>query len=157
TTNANFVDIDNQVVDDNLVDTLNTSYLYCEPRLNNKIPGYSAAVDAVYEQGAAQGITFHSASGDSGAYQYWGCPHRISVGAPTDAPHNISVGGTTLGVDQQTGQETNEVGWNDPFGNNGYGASGGGLSVIFPVPAYQQGIPNVIPGGRNLPDVAFDA
>jgi kumamolisin len=150
--NENFIDIDNTVVNDNLVDTLNGSYTYCENRLNHRVPGYSESVDAIMEQGAAQGITFHSATGDWGPVIPFGCPHKISIGTPTDVPHNVSIGGTTLQVDPNTGQETSEVGWNSIDG-----ATGGGVSVIFPVPAYQQGVPNVIARGRNVPDLSFDA
>jgi subtilase family serine protease len=31
------------------------------------------------------------------------------------------------------------------------------VSVVFKVPSYQKNVPNVIAGGRNVPDVAFDA
>jgi kumamolisin len=150
-TNANFIDIDNTVVNDNIVDTLNTSYVYCESRLNKKIPGYAEAVDAIVEQGSAQGITFHSASGDNGSSQF-GCPGRVSISTPTDLPHNVSIGGTALEVERASGRETSEVGWDD-----GFGAGGGGVSVIFPVPSYQENVPNIIPGGRNVPDLAFSA
>ncbi len=150
-TNKDFIDIDNTVVNDNLVDTVNESYGYCETKLNYHNPGYSKAVDAIMEQGAAQGITFNSATGDNGAIQPYGCPHKVSVSTPSDVPHNVAIGGTTLQVNQATGQETSEVGWNTVDG-----ASGGGVSVIFPVPTYQQGVPNVIARGRNIPDISFD-
>ncbi|MBV9647656.1 MAG: hypothetical protein JO043_09350, partial [Candidatus Eremiobacteraeota bacterium] len=70
-----------------------------------------------------------------------------SVGVPTSTPHNISVGGTDLSVDS-SGHETSEIGWD---------GTGGGVSVIFPLPSYQKKVKNIIPKGRNLPDVAFDA
>jgi subtilase family serine protease len=141
-TNANFIDIFNQVVSDNKVDTLNSSYGYCETAIHN---GYPEALNAVAKQGNALGITFHSASGDTGAY--WDGCQTVSVAAPVDIPHNVGVGGTTLSVDS-TGHETSEVGW---------GGSGGGVSVLFKVPAYQSRVPTIINTGRNVPDVAYDA
>ncbi len=144
-TNANFIDIYNQVVSDNFVDTLNSSYTYCETTINNFVHGYTRSVEKVEKQGSALGITFHAASGDSGAYAY-GCP-GVGVGEPTDTPHNISVGGTTLSVNSY-GQETDEVSW---------GGTGGGVSKIFGLPSYQKGVTNIITSGRNLPDLASDA
>jgi len=147
--NSNFIDIYNQVVSDNVVATLNSSYTYCETAINQIVPGYTKAVEQVEKQGSALGITFHAASGDSGSNSY-GC-NGVSIGEPTDTPHNISVGGTTLSVDSN-GNETAEVGWS----GSGYG-TGGGVSVIFGVPSYQTNVPNVISGGRNIPDIASDA
>jgi subtilase family serine protease len=143
-TNGNFIDIYNQVVSDNLVDTLNSSYTYCEKAIRPH--SYPVAINKIFAQGNALGITFHAASGDSGSYSY-GCNNKIHIGEPVDAPNNVAVGGTSLSVNSQ-GQETGEVGWD---------GTGGGISDIFKVPAYQQGVPNIIRRGRNIPDLAFDA
>ncbi|MBD5655947.1 MAG: S53 family peptidase, partial [Candidatus Eremiobacteraeota bacterium] len=145
-----FVDMYNQAVTDDKVDTVNTSYSQCETSFMNT---FAAAADAVEEQGGAEGITFHASAGDHGTRTY-ACPKKpISVGTPTDTPHNISVGGTRMAVNDKTGVETSEVGWDDP----GCCATGGGVSTLFPVPQYQLGVKNIIKGGRNLPDIAFDA
>jgi pseudomonalisin len=141
-TNANFIDIYNQVVGDDKVDTMNTSYGYCETAIHT---GYPESLNAVFRQGNALGITFHAASGDGGGY-WQGCS-APAVSAPVDAPHNTGIGGTSLSVNSN-GEETGEVGWD---------GSGGGVSVLFKVPTYQKGLPNVIPTGRNVPDLAFDA
>jgi kumamolisin len=77
----------------------------------------------------------------------------MSVGQPSSTLHDVAVGGTRLAVNASTGQETSEVGWNDP----GAEATGGGVSVLFKVPSYQSNVPNIIASGRNVPDVAFDA
>ncbi len=143
-TNGNFIDIYNQVVSDNLVDTLNSSYTYCEKAI--KPHSYPVAINKIFAQGNALGITFHAAAGDSGSYSY-GCNNKIHIGEPVDAPNNVAVGGTSLSVNSQ-GQETGEVGWD---------GTGGGISDIFKVPAYQHSVPGVIHRGRNIPDLAFDA
>jgi kumamolisin len=140
----NFTDMYNQAVQDNKVDTVNTSYSQCETAFD---PNFPKAADKIFEQGGAEGITFHASSGDYGVYTY-GCSNEVSVGSPTDTPHGVSIGGTTLEIDHTTGKEISEVGWDD---------TGGGVSVVFPVPSYQKGVKNVIKSGRNLPDVAFDA
>jgi len=143
-----FVDMYNQIVSDNKVDTVNTSYSECETAF---IPTFPKAADAVEKQGSALGITFHSATGDYGIDTY-GCNFQ-SVGTPADTPHNIAVGGTRMAVNEQTGFETSEVGWNDP----GCCATGGGVSVVFKLPHYQKKVQNIITSGRNIPDLAFDA
>jgi kumamolisin len=147
-TNSNFIDIYNQVVTDDKVDTLNSSYTYCETYMQQNFPGYPRAVDAVERQGSAEGITFHAATGDSGSNSP-GCNYsQPAVGVSASTTHNIAVGGTTLSVNQ-SGQETNEVGWS-------YG-TGGGVSKIFKLPMYQKHVQNVVTTGRNIPDLAFDA
>jgi kumamolisin len=143
-TNGNFIDIYNSVVNDNLVDTLNSSFTWCEKAITPHT--YPVAINKIFAQGNAEGITFHAAAGDSGAYSP-GCNNRIHIGEPVDTPNNTAVGGTSLSVNQQ-GQETGEVGWD---------GTGGGYSQIFKVPAYQRTVPNVIHKGRNIPDLAFDA
>ncbi len=137
----------NQIVSDDKVDTVNTSYSECETAFIRTFP---RAAEHVEKQGAALGITFHAGTGDSGI-ETWGCD-SLSVGTPADTPHNIAVGGTALAVDPQTGEETSEVGWNDSSG-----ATGGGVSVIFERPRFQHRVHHVIAGGRNIPDLAFDA
>jgi kumamolisin len=141
---SNFTDMYNQIVQDNKAETVNTSYSQCETAFD---PNFPKAADKIFQQGAAEGITFHASSGDNGVYTY-GCSRSVSVGSPTDTPTGISIGGTTLEIDHTTGKEISEVGWDE---------TGGGVSVVFPVPSYQKGVKNIIKSGRNLPDVAFDA
>jgi subtilase family serine protease len=143
-----FIDMYNRVVSDNFVDTLNTSYSQCETAFEPKFPKMA---DKIEKQGSVLGITFHASAGDGGVDTY-GCGEKVSVGTPTDTPHNISVGGTILDVNSSTGQETSETGWNDSSG-----ATGGGVSIVFKLPSWQKKVPNIITSGRNLPDVAFDA
>jgi kumamolisin len=143
-----FTDIYNQAVVDNAVDTMNSSYAECETAFE---PTFPKMADKIFKQGATEGITFHSATGDYGIYTY-GCSGSISVNTPADSPHNIAVGGTRMAVDAN-GNETSEVGWND----QGCCATGGGVSIVFKTPSYQKNVPNVITPGRNIPDLAYDA
>jgi kumamolisin len=80
------------------------------------------------------------------------------VDFPASSPHVLACGGTRLqGSGNTIGSETV---WND--GSQG-GATGGGVSDAFPLPAWQNGagVPvSVNPGariGRGVPDVAGDA
>jgi kumamolisin len=143
----NIVDTYNKIVQDNKVDTVNSSFGLCEIAFGN----FPKLADKVAQQGAAEGITFHASTGDSGNVTF-GCSSNVSVDAPAIAPHFVAVGGTILTVNHTTGAETNEVGWSDSSG-----ATGGGVSVVFKLPTYQKGVKNVIASGRNDPDLSFDA
>jgi subtilase family serine protease len=144
---TSFIDMYDQVVTDNKADTVSTSYSECETAF---LPDFAKAADAIFEQGSSLGVTFHAATGDRGTETY-GC-YSLSVGTPADTPHNVAIGGTIEDIDPSTGQETREVGWND-----GSGATGAGVSTLFKLPSYQQGVANTIKSGRNIADLAFDA
>ena len=140
-----FIDMYAQIVQDNFVDTVNTSYSECETAF---IPSFPRAADKIFKQGAALGITFHSSTGDNGTLTYGCYTSQPTVGTPADDPHQVAIGGTLLGVDRASGKETSEIGWN---------GTGGGFSSVMKLPKYQKGVTNIIKTGRNLPDVSFDA
>ncbi len=141
------IDVFNRVVSDNLVDTLNSSFGGCELQQRS----YARSLDAIEEQGSAEGITFHAGAGDQGSHGK-GCWRKVSVEVPASTPHDIAAGGTTLSVNAETGEETSENGWDGP----GLEATGGGVSAVFDLPSYQKTVPNIIARGRNLPDLALD-
>lgn len=145
---SNFIDIYNAAVNDDIVDTMNSSYSECETAF---LPDFPRSANEVEKQGSALGITFHSATGDDGTDTY-GCSSAVSVGTPADTPYNIAVGGTRMTANHTTGEEVSEVGWHDQSG-----ATGGGVSVIFKHLKFQKHVKNVIKTGRNIPDLAFDA
>ena len=112
---------------------------------------------------AAVGVGMYFASGDSSG-----------VDTPADDPYAIAVGGTTLGVGK-TANRVFETGWSTGslvYGDNQWavleeiGASGGGPSLLWREPAYQEGVVPVAltqdPGNRSgaarsVPDVSADA
>jgi|SRR5579863_395940 len=80
---------------------------------------------------------------------------KAHVDFPASSPWAIGCGGTTIATSGNT--ITSEVVWND--GDSG---TGGGISDLFPVPAFQQSVslpPSVNDGQkrRGVPDVAGDA
>lgn len=115
------------------------------------------AMDAVFADAAALGVTVCVAAGDGGSAdgQPDGRPH---VDFPAASPHVLACGGTTLLADPVTGTVRSETVWNNGVAR---GATGGGVSLFFPVPAWQNaaGIPSRPGGGkgRGVPDVAGDA
>ncbi len=146
-TEAYAADTYNAVVDDNLVDAVNSSWGGCEYFKKRRLGHYYAQLaNLIFEQGAAKGMTFAIATGDFG---WVTCTqkHIIDVTTADDAPHALAIGGTTLRVDGN-GNWVTETAWH---------GSAGGVSLVFPIPSYQRGVPHVIGAGRNIPDVALDA
>jgi kumamolisin len=114
----------------------------------------SSALDAACQSAAALGITITVASGDNGSTD--GATGN-NVDFPASSPHVLACGGTSL--TGSAGAITSEVVWNDQANNEG--ASGGGVSNLFPLPSWQASAnvpaPSVTTGGRGVPDVSGDA
>ncbi|HTV40773.1 MAG TPA: immunoglobulin domain-containing protein, partial [Candidatus Sulfotelmatobacter sp.] len=115
------------------------------------------AADQIWEQMAAQGQSFFSASGDS-------CAYTGLIPFPGDSPYITEVGGTTLSTSGPGGAWSSETVWNwgIEFGSeyNGVGSSGG-VSTQYPIPSWQTNISMTANQGsttrRNTPDVAMTA
>ncbi len=112
------------------------------------------ALDSACQAAAALGITITVAAGDNGSTD--GASGN-NVDFPASSPHVLACGGTTL---EGSGSSiTSEVAWNETA--IGEGATGGGVSNIFPLPTWQvnAGVPKptTSAGGRGVPDVAGDA
>jgi kumamolisin len=114
-----------------------------------------AALDAACQSAAALGVTVTVAAGDNGSSDGVN-DGKDHVDFPASSPHVLACGGTNL---QGRGSSiANEEVWNgQPQG----GATGGGVSNVFPLPSWQNGAnvpqPSVPNGGRGVPDVAGDA
>jgi len=115
------------------------------------------ALDQAIADGVALGVTVTAAAGDNGSSDGVsdGRPH---ADFPASSPHALACGGTSLRADPSTGVITSETVWND---GAGAGATGGGVSVTFPLPAWQAtaGVPASPNGspGRGVPDLAGNA
>jgi subtilase family serine protease len=111
--------------------------------------------DAFFKQATTQqGFTFFASSGDGGATDYADLQAtKLSpvptTSFPTDDPWVTSVGGTTL---ERNGTAFQETAWS---------MSGGGFSLFFATPSYQQTLPatvqNQLNHRRGVPDIAGDA
>lgn len=114
-------------------------------------------MEQAFVAAAAMGVSVTVAAGDNGSSD--GASDGLQhADFPASAPHALGCGGTRLKiVDTAIAAETV---WND---GPGQGASGGGISAVFPVPDYQQHAsipPSANPGGhvgRGVPDVCGDA
>lgn len=85
--------------------------------------------------GLPGGVTFVAASGDTGAQVDW----------PAVSPNVLSIGGTTLTLDDKNAL-VSETGWS---------GSGGGASAYEPQPDYQ--LPFQTSGMRTTPDFSYNA
>jgi kumamolisin len=107
------------------------------------------SLDDACQSAAALGVTITVASGDSGSSDG---ETGNNVDFPASSPHVLGCGGTELIASGSTIES--ETVWND--GTEG-GASGGGYSVVFPVPTWQTGVAGFSGSGRGVPDVAGNA
>jgi kumamolisin len=114
------------------------------------------ALDEACQAAAALGITITVAAGDDGSTDGVtdGANH---VDFPASSPHVLACGGTKLVGSGST--ITSEVVWNELASKEG--ATGGGVSNVFPLPVWQANAkvpkPTQAGGGRGVPDVCGDA
>jgi subtilase family serine protease len=140
------IDAYNQIVADNRVAAVNSSFGGCEDQTDPA--NFPAITNHIALQGNALGTVFAASTGDAGTFEctfLFGQPGGVA--APASGPSFVAVGGTTLFL-HANGRYSLEIGW---------AGSGGGVSDIFPMPSYQVGIHNMVGTTRNLPDLAFDA
>lgn len=113
------------------------------------------ALDEAFVDAVALGATVTAAAGDNGSGDGVG-DGTVHVDFPASSPHALACGGTSLRADPATGAVTSETVWN---GGSGGGATGGGVSDVFPKPDWQDSVsvPATASAGRGVPDVAGDA
>jgi kumamolisin len=116
------------------------------------------SMDEAFQAAAAMGVSICVAAGDDGSTD------GVSDGSnhvdfPASSPNVLACGGTRLIGSGAT--ITSETVWNELANNEG--ATGGGISDVFPLPSYQSGA-GVPPSananhnvGRGVPDVAGNA
>ena len=130
----------NQMATDNVAKVLSSSWGWN--------PADAASDDPIFQEFAAQGQTFVSASGDDGAF------NSSTYYFPSVDPYITQVGGTDLTTTGPGGSWAAEAGWSH---------SGGGYVSGTPIPSWQQ-LAGVVNSSnlasttlRNSPDVAAEA
>jgi subtilase family serine protease len=160
-------------IDNKVANIVTLSFAGCESDV-----GTAATVqtDALFQQAAAQGQTVFVASGDAGAAMCDAqnatppAQQRLAINYLCASGAVTCVGGTELIDNPVTAYWSGasavgyipEGAWNEPTGTGGYQASssGGGVSTMIAMPAYQAGItPADALGatGRLVPDLSFSA
>jgi subtilase family serine protease len=148
------IQAENYVIDHGEADVITQSLGAVEqsfPSAERIHPLRSAFVNA-----ARHGVTVVAAAGDSGATGFENdqqslFPYRVDSWPSTD-PLVTSVGGTRLHLNAAGRRSAPDTTWNDD-----YGAGGGGLSAVFPRPAFQDRVRGVVGDARGTPDVALSA
>ncbi len=156
---------------------VSVSYGSCEQEMG---AAELAFYNSLWEQAASQGMSVFVASGDAGAA---GCQQGNSTaGTPAavnglcTSPYATCVGGTEFNEGANAAQywsATNssaygsalgyipEAVWNESAldGRTGLWASGGGVSVVYPQPAWQENVSGTMAAGgmRAVPDVSLSA
>jgi subtilase family serine protease len=122
-----------------------------------------------YIDAAKNNITVLTASGDSGAADvtHGGIYYDFPVTSwPDSDPLVTGVGGTELHLNAAGGHTGPDTVWNDTynvptnkfiFGDKGPNplAGGGGRSIIFAKPAYQDGVRSIVGSQRGVPDISM--
>ncbi len=143
------------IVNNDTAQVVTSSWGLCEQAVQLGEPGVQQAENFLFQQAAAQGQSIFAAAGDTGtddcnAFRYplpVSGQNPLSVDDPASQPYVVSVGGTTI-YDAAT-QPAGEKVWND--GAN-WGAGGGGISMSWTMPSWQQSalVPGmVMPGSAD--------
>ena len=161
------VNAEKYVISHHLGGVISQSFSATEETFNGK--SSLMALRGAYQLAQRDGVTVLSASGDSGAADvgldektYYTDP--VTSWPPSD-PLVTGVGGTQLHLGAN-GQFAAPTVWNDTydvptnqfiFGNNGANplAGGGGRSVIFPRPSYQEPVAGLTGSARGVPDISM--
>ena len=160
-----------QAINDNQADILSLSYGIAE-----QYSDYTGLDETTYDPNGTRtgrssrccrpkGIAVFVSSGDAGAQ---GCarpfdgtgpgvasPNQPCVSAPAVDVNVTSVGGITAPIDEAGKKIGPYTTWGVQT-EHGFGATGGGLSIAVPKPAYQTG-PGITGTKRNQPDASLDA
>jgi hypothetical protein len=108
--------------------------------------------DVFFQEFAAQGQSFFTASGDEGAWDASISPFFY----PAEDQYVTAVGGTHLTTNGAGGAWASETAWN----SLGYGSGGGISPDNIAIPGWQSGVANSSNAGsatlRNVPDVSME-
>jgi subtilase family serine protease len=157
------------VLDHHLGDVISQSFSATE----QTFPSASAvqSLRGAYQLAAKDKVTVLTAAGDSGAADVGPDQSTYYLSPVTSWPDSdplvTGVGGTQLHFNS-AGQPAAPTVWNDTdsqtaneFADGDAGpnplAGGGGLSVFFTRPSYQNGVKNVVGNRRGVPDISMSA
>lgn len=149
------VQAENYVIDHHLADVISQSFAATEQTFPDGGP-VPASLRTAFIKARAAGVTVLGATGDEGATDYKAdlthlYKHRVVAWPATD-PLVTAVGGTQLHLNAAGHRTSPDTVWND-----GYGATGGGLSTWFSRPEFQDGVRSVVDGRRGVPDISMTA
>ena len=159
-----------QIINDNVADVISASYgiaeQYSDYTGNDGVTYTPSGTEpAQFAMLQAEGIAAFISSGDAGAQEcarpYVGAGPGVTsayqkcVSAPSGDMNVTSVGGITAPIDESGRKIGPFTTWGVQT-EHGFGATGGGVSLSVPKPAWQVG-PGITGSKRNQPDVSLDA
>ena len=148
------VQAENYVINHDMADVITQSFGATE----NTFPSRQSLLDlrSAYFNAARRDVTVLASSGDTGATNYnldGSALYPVPVNSwPSSDPLVTSIGGTQLHLDAAGNKISPDVTWND-----GFGATGGGLSQVFSRPAFQYGVRSLVGSSRGTPDISMSA
>ena len=160
------VEAENYVLKRHLADVISQSFEATEQTFSGLAQINAYHLRAAYQQAAGEkdGPTVLAAAGDTGAadMELNGSTYYTDpvTSWPDSDPLVTGVGGTELVAGKDS--TFTSVAWNDTYSKHIGGgttpyATGGGLSVLFSRPSYQNGVKNVVGAARGVPDVSMNA
>jgi kumamolisin len=153
-TDSGVLDTYSRIASDNIAKSVSTSWGSAE---GQNTLSFLNSENTIFQQFASQGQSFFAASGDNGAYDDTSHPSNLAVDDPGSQPYVTSVGGTTLTLNGANAWSS-ETSWGTSSNAQG---GGGGISNIWPIPAWQTGLATTANKGstsmRMVPDVSLDA
>jgi len=167
---------ENYVIDHHLGDVITQSFGANESTFTSPSQLYS--LRSAYVNAARQGVTVLAASGDQGATDdicspSTGCADPSDVICcqstratdwPASDPLVTGVGGTQLHLNDEGSRTAPDSVWNDLSSTLGVtgpahtsGSSGGGHSMVFSRPQFQDGVAGTVGDSRGTPDISMSA
>jgi subtilase family serine protease len=157
----------NYALDHHLGDVVSMSFGESEASLGNP-DGFDsvAAWQAAFAKAKAQHVTLFASAGDWGATNPFDADGDIlpfqNISFPASSPLVTSVGGTNLFFGSKTAADPNGTYQGEQVWNDGYGATGGGMSTLFDEPFLQlatvgNATNKILHKKRGIPDVAYNA
>ena len=167
---------ENYVIDHRLGDVITQSFGANESTFTN--PGQIYWLRSAYINAARHGVTVLAASGDQGSTDYvcdpssgcanpnnaTCCQSTRAIDWPSSDPLVTGVGGTQLQLNAEGDRTAPDSVWNDLSSTVGvtgpvytWGSSGGGRSIVFSRPQFQNGVAGIVGNRRGTPDIAMSA
>jgi subtilase family serine protease len=166
---SQIVTAEKYVIRHHLGDVISQSFVATEQAVGSAA---IASLRGAYQAAYSSHVTVLAGSGDSGAtgfeanqQSYYTYP---VTSWPASDPLVTAVGGTRLDLSASGSRNSADTVWNDTYsrtanqlvnGDNGPNplAGGGGRSVVFGRPSYQNGVSGTVGSHRGVPDISMSA
>jgi subtilase family serine protease len=154
------VQAENYVINNNLGDVISQSFGATEQTFQPN-PSEILNLRSSFVNAQTHNVTVVGGSGDEGATNdlaNLSCCYPFPVTSwPSSDPLVTSLGGTQLTLDANGNRTAPDQVWNDQALFGSPASSGGGVSIVFPRPAFQKPVAGIVGGTRGSPDISMSA